>query len=287
MSYLFCWDKYKNYLSNIPKMHLLSLNTVKNHYSFVPASKIIRGTQDAIPLHRTINGKGLMKTRVAALGDSVTKGVVLTDRNRYAVLDNNFMDIVARELDLHIDNYGKFGCTVNFGGKVIDRHTEDIAKSDYTFIEYGGNDCDFDWLKIAQTPEDPHSPKTSLQAFKRQIGQLVERVRNLGSRPVLVSLPPILSEIYFSFFSKGMSEEQKANIIKWLGGDTGIISRWHESYNRAIFDVARRTQTPVIDITTPFDTYRGKLDSLFCPDGIHPNAAGHKLIAATIVNMYF
>lgn len=228
-----------------------------------------------------------MKTRIAALGDSVTKGVVLTEKDRYAVLDNNFMDIVGRELDLHIDNYGKFGCTAGFGDKVIERHTEDIAESDYTFIEYGGNDCDFDWLKIAEYPEGSHSPKTTLESFRKQIMNLVERVRSLGSKPVLVSLPPILCDTYFSFFSKGMSEEQKANVIGWLGGDTGIIARWHESYNRAIFDVARRTQTPVIDITTPFDTYRGQLASLYCADGIHPNAEGHKLIATAIVNMYF
>lgn len=228
-----------------------------------------------------------MKTRIAALGDSLTKGVVLTDKNRYTVLDNNYMDIIGRELDLQIENYGKFGCTVCFGSNVIDRHAEDIAEADYTFIEYGGNDCDFDWLRIAQAPEDDHSPKTNLNSFKKEISALIERVRNLGSKPVLVSLPPILSDTYFSFFSKGMSEEQKSNIVDWLGGDTGIIARWHETYNRALFDVARRTQTDIIDITTPFDTYRGKLASLYCSDGIHPNAEGHKLIATSIVNMYF
>jgi lysophospholipase L1-like esterase len=161
-----------------------------------------------------------MKTRIAALGDSLTKGVVLTDRNRYSVLDNNYMDIVGRELDLHVENYGKFGCTASFGSSVIDRHSDEIAESEYTFIEYGGNDCDFDWLSIAQAPEEQHNPKTSLDCFKRQIRQIVERVQTLGSKPILVSLPPILSNLYFSFFSKGMSEDQKSNICTWLGGDT-------------------------------------------------------------------
>ena len=99
-----------------------------------------------------------MKTRIAALGDSLTKGVILTDRNRYSVLDNNYMDIVGRELDLHIDNYGKFGCTASFGSSVIDRHSDEIAESEYTFIEYGGNVCDFDWLSIALAPEEQHNP---------------------------------------------------------------------------------------------------------------------------------
>lgn len=228
----------------------------------------------------------MKKTRISALGDSLTKGVVLTERNRYSVLDNNFMEIVGRELDICVDNYGKFGCTVAFGECVIDRHRDEIASSDYTFIEYGGNDCDFDWMKIADSPDDLHNPKTSLVSFKQQLTSLVEKIRSLGSRPVIVSLPPIISDLYFSFFSRTMSAEQKNNVVKWLGGDIGVISRWHESYNRALFDVARTTRSDIVDITTPFDTFRGNLSSLYCSDGIHPNAEGHRLIACSIYNMH-
>lgn len=47
-----------------------------------------------------------------------------------------------------------------------------------------------------------------------------------------------------------------------------------------------KTQTPIIDITTPFDTFRGDISSLFCPDGIHPNAEGNRMIASTIISNY-
>ena len=50
--------------------------------------------------------------------------------------------------------------------------------------------------------------------------------------------------------------------------------------------IAKETETPIIDITTAFDTYRGDLRALFCADGIHPNEKGHKLIASTIINSY-
>ena len=83
-----------------------------------------------------------------------------------------------------------------------------------------------------------------------------------------------------------MTDEQKANVIRWLGGDVGIIARWHESYNRALFMVAGQTNSQIIDITTPFDTYRGNLKSLYCQDGIHPNDEGHRLIAETIIIRY-
>ena len=225
-------------------------------------------------------------TRIAALGDSITKGVVLNDQNRYSAAEQSFLDIISNELDLRIDNYGKFGCTVGYGNSVIERHTADIADSDYTFIEYGGNDCDFDWMKIAQDPHGEHKARTPLEEFTEELSSLVAKIRELGSVPVLISLPPILSDTYFSFFSRSMSDEQKNNIKEWLGGEIGIISRWHESYNRALFQVANQTRTQIIDITTPFDTFRGDLTSLYCADGIHPNARGHKLIAHSIINMY-
>lgn len=225
-------------------------------------------------------------TKVTALGDSLTKGVILTEANKYTLIENSYLDIVSRELDLQVSNYGRFGSTIDMGNAIIRRHSEDIASSEYTFIEYGGNDCDFDWMKIADSPMEDYTPKTTLNDFKERFIKLINKVRDLGSKPVIISLPPILSTPYFSFFSRMMSEEQKRNVINWLGGSTDIISRWHESYNRALFMIAPETQTPIIDITTPFDTFRGDISSLYCADGIHPNVQGHRMIATTIINSY-
>ena len=225
-------------------------------------------------------------TKVTALGDSLTKGVILTEANKYSLTENSYLDIVSRELDLQISNYGRFGSTIDMGDAMIRRHSDEIASSEYTFIEYGGNDCDFDWMKIADSPMEDYTPKTTLEEFKEKFVRLIDKVRTLGSKPIIISLPPILSTPYFSFFSRLMSEEQKVNVISWLGGSTDIISRWHESYNRALFMIAKETQTPIIDITTPFDTFRGDISSLYCADGIHPNAQGHRMIAATIINSY-
>lgn len=224
--------------------------------------------------------------KIAALGDSLTKGVILTDKEKYSLVEFSFMDIISSTLNIHVDNYSRFGCTVSFGEKMIERHKEKISSSDYTFIEYGGNDCDFDWLKIAESPSEEHAPKTEIKTFKEHIIKLINSVKELGSKPILLSLPPILSDRYFSFFSRTMTQEHKDNVVNWLGGDIGIISRWHECYNRELFKIASLTNTEIIDITSPFDTYRGHLSALYCSDGIHPNAEGHKLIAGEIVSRY-
>lgn len=228
----------------------------------------------------------MKKLKVTALGDSITKGVVLTDQDIYTVTRQSFMDMVGEKLDMDIVNCGKFGSTVSMGDKIISRHIKDISESNYTFIEYGGNDCDFDWMKIADVPAEDYAPKTSLEDFRVRFVGLIDRIRELGSTPVIISLPPILSDRYFSYFSSRMTDRQKDNVIRWLGGDVGIISRWHETYNRSLFVIAGQTQTEIIDVTSPFDTFRGDLKTLFCADGIHPNALGYRLIADAIIKRY-
>ena len=228
----------------------------------------------------------MKKINIAALGDSLTRGVVLNNENRYSVLKGSFIDIISDRLDLCVKNYAKFGCTIEFGHSVIDRHSSEISAADVTLLEFGGNDCDFNWKMIADEPASDHTPKTVLDSFKEQFISLIERVRELGSKPVILSLPPIDSVAYFSFISRFMNDEQKSNVLKWLeriGGDISIITRWHEAYNRVLFEISDSTDTPIIDITTPFENYDGDAMSLMCSDGIHPNAFGHKLIADSIV----
>lgn len=226
----------------------------------------------------------MKQIRIAALGDSLTKGVILNEENRYSVLKQNFIGIISNKLDLCIRNYAKFGCTIGFGHNVIERHHDDISNSDVTFLEFGGNDCDFDWKTIADNPESEHSPKTILDSFKEQFLMLIEKVRALGSKPLILSLPPIHSEAYFSFISRFMDDCQKSNVLKWLGGDIGIITRWHETYIQMLFEISKLTKTHIIDITTPFENYEGGLEALLCSDGIHPNALGHELIASSIAD---
>lgn len=223
------------------------------------------------------------RIKIAALGDSITKGVVLNEENNYSVLDNSFVEILKAEQNLDIDNYGRFGCTINYGHQILDRHPEYIASSEYTILEYGGNDCDFHWKRIALDPSAEHKPKTTLDSFRELFVALIEKVKALGSKPIILSLPPINSLSYFDFFSRGMNPDQKGNILGWMGGEVEAIARWHENYNRALFDVAEQTNTPILNITKPFNNYPTGWRSLICPDGIHPNSEGHRLIASAIM----
>ena len=90
------------------------------------------------------------------------------------------------------------------------------------------------------------------------------------------------AERYFRFFTTGMSDEQKGNILRWLSGSTNTIMSGHELYNVATWKVAQRTGTQWIDITSDLllgHQYRRYL----CDDGIHPNELGQARIADMIL----
>jgi hypothetical protein len=55
------------------------------------------------------------------------------------------------------------------------------------------------------------------------------------------------------------------------------IERWNEMYNLALWGLSRDTGTPILDIRSPF-LASPELPDFYCEDGIHINAAGHKLL---------
>ena len=229
-----------------------------------------------------------MKTmkQITAFGDSIMRGVVLdgainTATPRYALLDENFSARCGEQLGVQIANHGRFGNTTRHGLRELERRGEQIAASDFVVMEFGGNDCDHHWQEIADNPKGEHHPIASLELFEQQYVQLIAGIRSLGSSPVLLSMPPIISDRYFEAFSSTMNQTQRRNVLDWLGGCIENITRWHELYNLKLFKLASDLGVPIIDITSPF-LFERNYREFICQDGIHPNARGHRLIADTI-----
>lgn len=223
---------------------------------------------------------------VTAFGDSIMKGVVLLNSTcqslpKYSLTPNSFARRCEQKLNIRIENFSKFGGTVRYGLEMVKKHEEEIANADYAVFEYGGNDCDYRWNEIAETPEAAHLPRTTLPDFRMLYRNIIDFVKSKGTVPVLMSLPVIDDVRFFNQISRGLNRE---NILKWLGGATGHITNWHEMYNIEVFRLAREKRVPIIDITTPF-LERTDFREYLCDDGMHPNEKGHLLIAET-VNRY-
>ena len=222
---------------------------------------------------------------IFAFGDSIMKGIVMNTSQigdgtvKYIISDQGFVNRVGDSKNLAIRNLSRFGNTILGGLKNFDRHLREIKHGDRVVLEFGGNDCNYDWKAISSNPMGSHKPEINLSQFHDLYVKLIEKIRAVGATPILLSLPALLPQRFFDFVSKGLDRE---NILKWLGGDVNYISNWHEQYNLEVFKIAAQYQVEIIDITTIF-LERRALGDYYCTDGMHPNEAGHALIAETIL----
>lgn len=224
--------------------------------------------------------------KILAFGDSIMKGVVVdTDREisdmKYKVSDESFTEECSRRLGVEIENFGKFGSTVTTGKKIVDRHLAELKEADYVLLKFGGNDSAYRWDEIGDDPSAPHKPNTDIDTFRHNYIEIVDEILDQGVTPVIISMPPIDPEKYYANVMRGLDERQKKNVEKWLGGQPSYIYNWHEIYNLEVFKIAALKKLPFIDITSAF-LNRRDFRSLLCPDGMHPNENGHRLIADTI-----
>lgn len=216
-------------------------------------------------------------------GDSISKGVVYDEvKERYVVLKENFVNLVGNNLKAAIHNRGKFGNNIIRGQEKLEK---DVLKRDpdILLIEFGGNDCDYDWQAIANNPEGEFSPKTDLELFSKTLNNIIDYCRKLNILPMLMTLPPLDSKRYFKWVSKKDRKAEK-NILKWLG-DVNRIYYWQEQYSKKVAEVAKENDVELIDVREAFLKEK-EYSKFLCIDGIHPNKEGHKLIAKKVMDYF-
>ena len=229
-----------------------------------------------------------MKSRKNCLigfGDSIMKGIVVRrneeNRFKFSLIDNSLTDRLGAELSVDVKNFGKMGCTIQSGEKILDSHLSELSAGDVVLLEYGGCDSNYSWGDIANSPTDLHRPVTPLSEFSDTYRSILKKVMYAGAVPVVLSLPPIDADRYFEYISSSMTASQRENVRSWLNGSINNINYGHELYNLETIKVAHQMLVPWIDITSAFLTSRNYRDYL-CADGLHPNELGQKLIADAV-----
>ena len=223
-----------------------------------------------------------MVKKVIVWGDSVAKGVIYDEaRRRYVLSPITAVSIAGEQLGLEIVNRSRMGATVAEGERTMKKDLERGLTADMAIIEYGGNDCDFDWSAVSEAPDVMHDPKTPAPIFEAKLRGMVSTAADAGIEPMLVTLPPILSERYFNFIARG--DLNAGNILRWLG-DKNHIYRYHERYSALISRIARECGCRLLDLRAEFLAL-WDAEGLFCFDGIHPNEAGQRFMGEAIVRV--
>ena len=215
---------------------------------------------------------------ITIYGDSILKGVLL-EEGRYRV-NRQWEQRFAAEKGLTICNKAHFGSTIGKAMGIIERDSgRDYGPGELAVLEFGGNDCDYDWAAIAEHPTGVYACKTPPEQFVAQYRRAVQLIRDSGRRPVALTLPPIDSNSYLGFICRdGLNRD---NILRWLG-DVEAITRWQAHYSALVEAVAGEEKLRLIDLRRVFLGDGRRPEELLCADGIHPSRQGQELIFRTL-----
>ena len=155
---------------------------------------------------------------------------------------------------------------------------------DKTIIIQPESGLQFDWRAIAADPSDRHESNIDLVAYKALYINKIAQARARGLEPVLVSLPVMDENRYFAFITRGMSMQERKNLLYWLGGKTERLRNIHELYNLALFRLAATQCVHIIDITSPM-LATPNYNELLEQDGVTLSEAGESLVNAEMMKV--
>jgi len=148
---------------------------------------------------------------------------------------------------------------------------------DKTLIIQPESGLQYNWQEIAANPSGQHVPVMDLVAYKAQYTNRIAQARAHGQEPVLVSLPIMDENRYFAFITRGMSIQERKNLLYWLGGKTERLRNIHALYNLSLFRLAAQQCVHIIDITSPM-LASAHYEQLLEQDGVTLSPEGQQLV---------
>jgi len=148
---------------------------------------------------------------------------------------------------------------------------------DKTVIIQPESGLQYNWQAIAANPSEQHTPIMDLVAYKAQYTNRIAQARAHGQEPVLVSLPIMDEDRFFATITRGMTMQERKNVLYWLGGTTERLRNIHELYNLALFRLAALQCVHIVDITSPMLASK-HYEALLNQDGVTLSPAGEELV---------
>ena len=156
------------------------------------------------------------------------KGVVYDEnKSKYTLLSENGADKASRKLGLRLFNRSRMGCTVTKGLQLLKKDLQrPEAACDAALIEFGGNDCDYDWAQVAAHPEQDHQPKTPLPLFIAQLRDMIEEHKaSKEEQPLLLSKGEVRSVLSSCGVAAPHVDAFEAQYDQAFGPEAGLSPR--------------------------------------------------------------
>lgn len=196
---------------------------------------------------------------IAALGDSVTVGPRPVRARKPA--PPSYIQILGKQLGEPVVNAGVGGDTTT---RMLARLDKDvIAKAPRVVLIMAGLN-DAAWVDPG--PKARTEPRVSEADFEKNLTAIVARVRKAKATPVLLTPNPMTRAYRY----QNMPFYQENDMNDGLAPFVDAMRR-----------AARTTGTCLVDI---FGDWQHQNDHRkWIPDGLHPNAEGHRRIAAKVM----
>ena len=178
--------------------------------------------------------------RIAVFGDSLMKGTLPDEQLRYHFHTDLFETPLAG-LHAEVTNKSVFGATSRKGVTLVQRDLARGHRYDWALVEYGGNDCNYDWADVAAHPEQDHDPVVLADEFRANMATIVQMLREAGIRPIFTTLPPIDEVKYLACIDHNGASA--AGVMQWLG-DVRRIYRTQERYSGLVRTIAAELDVP-------------------------------------------
>ena len=178
-------------------------------------------------------------------GDSILKGIQINPVSKKYYINNHIdLEMLGEKHSVKIINHSCFGCTVTKGKNILKKMLEANITCDAIVMDYGGNDCDYNWKAISENPEGDYSPNTPIDLFRETYCEIIDTLKKKDILPILTTLPPLEPQRFFDWFCKDLN---KKNILKWLGEIKNIYYH-QELYSKVIEEIALEKQVPLVDL---------------------------------------
>ena len=219
--------------------------------------------------HRGGDDAGAALT-IVTLGDSTTAVDDWSGRDVAVYPDLLPEALAACGVRARVVNAGISGTTTRDALERLDRDVR-VVSPDLVVIQFGINDSGID------VDEGRREPRLTREEYRDNLRLLVRALTGDGARVVLVTPNPMrwADPYYIDAF------EQAGGLLD-TGSERGLDALL-DLYAEDARAVARDEAVPLVDVHRAFEQYGGEpgravADLLLEGDGIHPNAAGQRLV---------
>jgi lysophospholipase L1-like esterase len=230
---------------------------------------------DSRPDDATPPGGRAQPIRIVALGDSTTE----------AGWEGNAKIVYPERLDAALKLHGVEAEVINAGIsdttslQAVERLDTDVRRHapDYVIVQFGINDS---WIDASKGRT---APRLTLDRYGDCLRTIIETLRSDGAEVILMTPNPMR-------WSAMYGDELRDPALGFDFDDPRGINRLLDVYAERTREVAREQKVPLVDVLERFEAH-GRVpgqdvrDLLIPNDDIHPNDAGHALIAQWLLEV--